>query len=126
MPNRQMNYDASPVLCHLAQLNFDHLKVFSRISNNYSERVTYNRPVFHPLVPNAPFLYPLKTSENRKVFWCFQGVEKGYIGNKWVNSTSRSNYSSPMKNTVRNKMNHVLRSQIPSLSFLINYWHQTK
>ena len=21
-----------------------------------------------------------------KVFWCFQGVEKGYIGNKWVNA----------------------------------------
>ena len=35
-------------------------------------------------VPNAPFPYSLKTSENRKVFWFFQGVE-GYIGNKWVN-----------------------------------------
>ena len=32
-----------------------------------------------PFVPNAPFLYPLKT------FWCFQGVEKGCIGNEWVN-----------------------------------------
>ena len=30
-------------------------------------------------VPNAPFLYPLKTSENR------EDVQKGYIGNKWVN-----------------------------------------
>ena len=30
-----------------------------------------------------PFSTPLKT-ENRKIFWCFQGVEKGYIGNKWV------------------------------------------
>ena len=29
----------------------------------------------NPFVPNAPFLYPLKTSENRK-------VEKGCIGNK--------------------------------------------
>ena len=36
--------------------------------------------------PNAPFLYHLKTSENRKVFWWFQGVEKGCIGNKWVNN----------------------------------------
>ena len=27
-----------------------------------------------------PFLYPRKT-ENRKVLLCFQGVEKGYIGN---------------------------------------------
>ena len=33
---------------------------------------------------NAPFLYLLKTSENRKIFRCFQGVEKGCIGNKWV------------------------------------------
>ena len=38
----------------------------------------------NPLVPNAPFLYPLKTSENLKVFWCFYGVQKGCIGNQWV------------------------------------------
>ena len=37
----------------------------------------------NPFVPNAPFLYPLKTSENRKV----QGVEKGCTGNEWVNQT---------------------------------------
>ena len=37
-------------------------------------------------VANAPFLYPLKTSENCKVFWCFHEVEKGDIGNKRVNS----------------------------------------
>ena len=22
--------------------------------------------------------------ENRKFFWCFQGVEKEYIGNEWI------------------------------------------
>ena len=38
----------------------------------------------NPLVPNVPFLYPLKTSENLTVFWCFQGVEKWCIGNEWV------------------------------------------
>ena len=38
-------------------------------------------------VPNAPFIYSLKTSENRKVFWCFQRVGKGSIGNKCVNTT---------------------------------------
>ena len=27
----------------------------------------------NPFVPNAPFLYPLKISENRKVFLCFHG-----------------------------------------------------
>ena len=34
----------------------------------------------NPLVPNAFFLYPLKTS----------GVEKGCIGNKWVNLKTRN------------------------------------
>ena len=38
-----------------------------------------------PFVPKVPFLYPLKTSENTMVFLCFQGVEKGCIGNEWVN-----------------------------------------
>ena len=27
----------------------------------------------NPFVPNAPFLYLLKLSENLTVFWCFQG-----------------------------------------------------
>ena len=39
----------------------------------------------NPFIPNALFLYPLKTSENLTVCWCFQGVEKGCIGNEWVN-----------------------------------------
>ena len=35
-------------------------------------------------VPNSPFIYPLKTSQNLTIFWCFQEVEKGWIGNEWV------------------------------------------
>ena len=42
---------------------------------------------FNSSVPNAPFPYPLKT-ENLMVFSCFQGVEKGGIGNKWVQRMS--------------------------------------
>ena len=38
----------------------------------------------NPFVLNALFLYLLKTPESRKVFYCFQGVEKGCTGNKWV------------------------------------------
>ena len=34
----------------------------------------------NPFVLNAPFLYPLKTSENRK------GGENRCIGNEWANS----------------------------------------
>ena len=33
----------------------------------------------NPFNTSGPFLYPLKTSENRKE------LEKGCIGNKWVN-----------------------------------------
>ena len=45
----------------------------------------------NPFLPSAPFLYPLKTSGNRKVFYCFQGVEKGYIGNEWINVRTLKN-----------------------------------
>ena len=48
-----------------------------RYSNNV--RITY----FNPFVLNAPFLYPLKTSESRKVFRFFREVEKGCVGNDW-------------------------------------------
>ena len=36
---------------------------------------------FNPFVSNEPFLYPLKISENRR-----ERVEKGWIGNEWVNN----------------------------------------
>ena len=43
-----------------------------------------------PSTPNAPFLYPLKTSENHKVFSYFHGVEKGCFGNEWINRKWKS------------------------------------
>ena len=39
----------------------------------------------HSFLTKTPFLYPLKTSEDLTVFCCFQGLEKGCIGNEWVN-----------------------------------------
>ena len=49
---------------HITSLIFNSLAGVIQISIN-------------PFVPNAPFLYPLKTSESLTVLWCFQGVEKG-------------------------------------------------
>ena len=40
------------------------------------------KTLVNPFVPNAPFLYPLKTSESLTIFCCFQGIEKGCIGNE--------------------------------------------
>ena len=59
-----------------------------------------NHSYINPFVPNAPFLYCLKTLENRKVFWYIQGVEKGCFENKWVNTTHTpfgTNESTPLK-----------------------------
>ena len=56
-------------------LNYLPLKLPSNASNNHCSSV------FIPLITNAPFLYLLDTKGNHKVF-CFQGVEKGCIGNK--------------------------------------------
>ena len=42
------------------------------------------------ICPRYTLSLPLKTSENRNVFWCFQGVEKGCIGNKWVKANFHS------------------------------------
>ena len=36
------------------------------------------------MFPLHPFSTVMKTSENHKVFWCFQEVEKGCIGNELV------------------------------------------
>ena len=41
-------------------------------NTTFQELFSFNhQPIRPPFVPNAPFLYPLKISENRKVFWCF-------------------------------------------------------
>ena len=43
-------------------------------------------------------MYPLKTSENYKVFWCFQEVEKECIGNNWVNLNTQYKFSIDTRN----------------------------
>ena len=51
---------------------------------DWQELIVIAQIFFNPFFPNAPFLYPLEISENRNVFWCLQGAEKGCIGNEWV------------------------------------------
>ena len=56
-------------------------------SGNFSKQYkidTFNNRTLSPFVPNAPFPYPLKRSENLTVLWCFKEVEKGCTGNKWI------------------------------------------
>ena len=48
-------------------------------------------------VPNATFLYPLKASESLTVFWCFQGAEKRWIGDKWVNYSVHNSWVAGMR-----------------------------
>ena len=94
-----------PILRYLEVLNIS-FTVFGENSRNYwcqygkilmlsiapyfhGNRIYVKVIPFNPFVLNAPFLYPLKTSENRTVFWCFQGVKKGRIGNEWFKGFCR-------------------------------------
>ena len=65
------------------------IKIFLQVNNDFYKTAKLGKIFIYNninrFVHNAPFLYLLKISENRKVFWCFQGVEKGCTGNKWVN-----------------------------------------
>ena len=63
---------------------FYHMQMFCFSLLTNFEIASFLVILLNPFVPNKPFLYPLKTSENLKVLWCFQGVKKGCIGNKWL------------------------------------------
>ena len=41
----------------------------------------------NPLHPTGLFLHPLKTSENQRFFWCFQGLQKKIRGMNWIHHT---------------------------------------
>ena len=73
-----------PASAHLLKLYFrDQFKSVWEISNSwYRSDVLYGTfCCISSFVPNAALMYPLKTSENLMAFWCFQGIEKGRIGN---------------------------------------------
>ena len=61
--------------------------------------------LFNPFVPNPPFLYSLKTSENLTVYGYFQGVEKGSFGSKWVKSKELQNHISEAHSEPRQTSN---------------------
>ena len=47
-----------------------------KYTEHWGTPIFIRKNYFSSFVPNAPFPY-------LTVFWCFQGVEKGCIGNKW-------------------------------------------
>ena len=73
-------------------------KILMVMEIKYIFSIHLNAPFwFNPFVPNAPFPYPLKISENDNVFWCFQAVDKWCIWNKWVKNTCVRNKSTIIK-----------------------------
>ena len=48
--------------------------------NPLSEKLRFYHSSFNPFVPNASFLYLLKTSENRRLSDIFRGQRKGPLG----------------------------------------------
>ena len=75
------------------------------MSNNFQQVVIFS--IFsiysaNPFVPSVPFLFPLKTARNSKIFWCFQSVEKGCIENK------RAKWDEKCTNRFTNLSSHLL------------------
>ena len=65
--------------------NIEGLKLLIRMRLRVSHLADHKLDiVFNLFVPKVPFLYPLKTSQNLPVFWCFKGAEKECIGSEWV------------------------------------------
>ena len=62
----------------------------------------------NPSVPNAPLLYPPENIKNFIVFLCFQGVEKGYNGSKWVNVSAGEVLITTFLQEHHNKTQHLL------------------
>ena len=58
--------------------------------------------LINSFVRNAPFLYPMKTFKKITVFWCFQKVKKGCIGNKWIKSLRKIMFFFSLKTKVIN------------------------
>ena len=74
---------------------------------------------FNPFAFNVPFLYPLKTSENLTIFWCFQGVEKVLIGIKWVKQCYRlctNNYTKNFPETLQNFSEQLFWTNVASVN----------
>ena len=82
-----------------------------------------HRSNINSFAPNAPFLYSLKTSENRKVFLCFQGIQKEWIGNKWVNKIEviQTSFINPMM-TLKQDLEIILSGKIAPKQL---HWNHT-
>ena len=61
------------------------ISIGTKAGSKFCHTVLQYQKDVNPFVPNAPFLCLLKTSEKLTVLRCFQGKEKGCIGNEWVN-----------------------------------------
>ena len=64
------------VVLSLSLFNFDFKVYFSfliLLIMDFCDLTGIDCNSFNLFVPNTHFLYPLKTSENLTVFWCFQG-----------------------------------------------------
>ena len=49
--------------------------------------------LLNPLVPNVPFLYPLKTSEKPYGFFMFSRGKEGCIGNEWIKKSLKEGFT---------------------------------
>ena len=93
-----VRFRAGNILCMFASHTICTLNILLRgkknltqwgLCGNHCLIKTSRNLIFNSFVPITPFVYLLKTSENLTVFWYFQELEKGCIGNEWVNLSNK-------------------------------------
>ena len=85
-------------------------------------RISHYYPLFNPFDANAPFLYPLKTSET-----CFQGAEKGCNGKEWVNASHQLQFMKSLTNRFKEKLkNYDLGPKIDPLPHFLGFQGEQK
>ena len=67
---------------------------------------------------------PLKTSEDFTAFWCFQRVEKGFIGNEWVKMSNhlKSMLPSSRNQSIYRKINPLASTYSQDLNCIRKRW----
>ena len=69
------------------------------------------------LFPIHPFSTLWKTSKNRKVFWCFQRVEKWCIGIKWVDGEIKYSIAEVKRRKVSREERKKLKQRLRDSNF---------
>ena len=103
--------------------------MFDRVLNTpLRSMFVINKSLFNPFVPNMPFFYPLKTSENLTVFYVFRGQRKGALETNGLSNKFNQIFckSSVCWRVFDKELQHHTTKTLNFCSCLIKLWRAPK